>query len=316
MKMNNYQFSNGKKPPKIKKSYNPFMFIAEAFKNLWRDRVMSSASILVLASCLVLLGCFSLLVVNINLNMNKLISLNEIVVFLDYDLEEDKVKELGNKIEKLDNVESIEFVSKNQGLESMKDDYVGFEDAFDEIISKGDNPLADSYRIKYKDNSKVTTLVYKLMEMEEEGVRKVNSRLDLATSLESFKNGISVVFIGFLAVLFVVSVFIIINTIKLAVNSHMEEIRVMKYIGASDWFVVVPYVIEGTIIGIFSSIIAYACQWYIYFSMEKMVETDIKMIELIPFGDIAIVVGASFILVGVVTGIIGSCISLHKNLQA
>lgn len=303
-----------KQPPKMKKSYNPFMFIAEAFKNLWRDRVMSVASILVLASCLVLLGCFSLLVVNINVNMEKLVSLNEIVVFVDYDLPDDEVQYIGQKIRVLDNVESVEFISKDDGLESMKADYAGFEDVFDEMKESGDNPLSDSFRIKYKDNSKVTTLDYNLRQIE--GVRKVNNRLDLATSLESFKNGISVIFIGFLIVLFIVSVFIIINTIKLAVNSHMEEIRVMKYIGASDWFIVVPYIIEGTIIGIFSSVIAYLFQWYIYYSLEKMVATDIQMIELASFGDIGGIVALAFLAVGILTGVIGSCISLHKNLQA
>lgn len=303
-----------KQPPKMKKSYNPFMFISEAFKNLWRDRVMSVASILVLASCLVLLGCFSLLVFNININMNKLVSLNEIVVFVDYDLSDDEVQYIGQKIRVLDNVESVEFISKDDGLESMKADYAGFEDVFDDMKENGDNPLPDSFRIKYKDNSKVTTLDYNLRQIE--GVRKVNNRLDLATSLENFKKGISVIFVGFLAVLFIVSVFIIINTIKLAVNSHMEEIRVMKYIGASDWFIVVPYIIEGTIIGVFSGVIAYFSQLYIYFSLEKMVKSDIQMIELVSFGDIGGIVAIAFLVVGILTGIIGSCISLHKNLQA
>jgi cell division transport system permease protein len=303
-----------KQPPKMKKSYNPFMFIGEAFKNLWRDRVMSTASILVLASCLVLLGCFSLIVVNINVNMNKLVSLNEIVVFVDYDLSAEDVEYIGQQIKVLDNVESVEFISKDSGLDSMKEDYIGFEEVFESMKESGDNPLSDSFKIKYIDNSKVTTLDYNLRQID--GVRKVNNRLDLATSLENFKNGISVIFIGFLGVLFIVSVFIIINTIKLAVNSHMEEIRVMKYIGASDWFILVPYIIEGTIIGIFSSMIAYIAQWYVYYSLEKMVSSDIKMIELVPYGDIAGMVALAFLAVGILTGIIGSCISLHKNLQA
>ena len=311
--MNNNMTSK-KHPPKMKKSYNPFMFIGEAFKNLWRDRVMSTASVLVLASCLVLLGCFSLLVVNINTNMNRLVSLNEIVAFVEYDLSAEEVEFIGQKIRVLDNVDSVEFISKDEGLDSMKADYAGFEDVFDSMKESGDNPLSDSFRIKYKDNSKVTTLDYNLRQIE--GVRKVNNRLDLATSLENFKNGISVVFIGFLVVLFIVSVFIIINTIKLAVNSHMEEIRVMKYIGASDWFIVVPYIIEGTIIGIFSSAIAYLAQWYVYFSLEKMVASDIKMVELMSFGDIGGTVALAFLAVGILTGVVGSCISLHKNLQA
>lgn len=303
-----------KKPPKMKKSYNPFMFVGEAFKNLWRDRVMSLSSILVLASCLVVLGCFALLVYNININMEKLVSLNQIAVFADYDLSEDKVAEIGEQIEKLDNVESVEYISKDEGLDSMKEDYAGFEDIFDKMKEEGDNPLPDSFVVRYKDTSKVTTLEYNLKQID--GVMKVKNRLDLANSLESFKNGISLILVWFFAVLFIVSVFIIINTIKLAVNSHMEEIRVMKYIGASNWFIVVPYIIEGVIIGVFSSAIAYVVEWYIYFNMEKMVSSDIQMVELMSFGDIKGVVVLAFLAVGVLTGIIGSCISLRKNLQA
>ena len=182
-----------KQPPKMKKSYNPFMFIGEAFKNLWRDRVMSTASILVLASCLVLLGCFSLIVVNINVNMNKLVSLNEIVVFVDYDLSAEDVEYIGQQIKVLDNVESVEFISKDSGLDSMKEDYIGFEEVFESMKESGDNPLSDSFKIKYIDNSKVTTLDYNLRQID--GVRKVNNRLDLATSLENFKNGFSVIYI-------------------------------------------------------------------------------------------------------------------------
>ena len=196
----------------------------------------------------------------------------------------------------------------------MKEDYAGFEEFFDDMNERGDNPLSDSFRVKYKDNSKVTTLDYNLRQVE--GVRKVKNRLDLATSLDNFKNGISVIFIWFLVVLFIVSIFIIINTIKLAVQSHMEEIRVMKYIGASDWFIVVPYVLEGTIIGIFSSIIAYIAEWYVYYSVNKMVSADIQAIELMPFADIQTIAIIAFLGVGVLTGIIGSCISLRKNLQA
>lgn len=302
------------KTPKTRRKYNPFMFISEAFKNLWRDRVMSTASILVLASCLVVLGCFSLLVVNININMDKLVSLNEIVVFAEYDLDEATVEKIGEEIKALDNVKSVEFVSKKQGIEELKETYPSYESLLNSIEASGDNPLADSFHVKYEDNSKVTTLDYNLRQID--GVLKVNNRLDLATQLENFKNGISVVFVWFLAVLFIVSVFIIINTIKLAVNSHLEEIRVMKYIGASDWFVVTPYVIEGIIIGVFSSLIAYVIEFYIYYSMNKMIASDIKMIEMLSFDSIGVTVALAFLGVGVLTGVIGSSISLRKNLQA
>ncbi len=304
----------GKQPPKMKKRYNPIMFVGEAFKNLWRDRAMSVASILVLASCLLILGCFALIVLNINVNMNKLVSLKEITILLDYDMPKERVDEIKAEVEGLDNVTSVEYISKESGLESMKADYPDFAEIFDEMNENDDNPLPDSLKITYEDTSKVTTLDYRIRQID--GVMKVKNRLELATDIENLRQGVSVVFIGFLIVLFIVSVFIIINTIKLAVNSHMEEIRVMKYIGASDWFIVVPYIIEGTIIGVFSGGIAYLCQWYIYYSIEKMVALDMQMIELVPFGELGNILLLAFAGVGVLTGVIGSCISLQKNLQA
>ena len=383
-------------PVKVKKSYNPAIFVGEAFKNLWRDGIMSLASILVLASCLVVLGCFALLVFNINVNMNNLASLNEIVAFTEYDVTEEGAIALGEEIKKLDNVESVEFISKTQGLEDLKATYPEFSDLFDEF-EEGDaqdtekapettpevtdteaapdtqmpadtsdvaddtaeaapsdadstpadsepvdsepvetapadtqpeapavtepseepankNPLAHCFRIKYKDNSKVATLEFNLDEME--GIRKVSNRQDLAMTLENLKDGISMVFVWFLVVLFVVSVFIIINTIKLAVNSHMEEIRVMKYIGAANWFIVIPYIIEGTIIGIFSGVISFLVEWGIYYKLASIISGDAPIIELISFDTIRLPVALAFIGLGVLTGVIGSCISLRKNLDA
>ena len=383
-------------PVKVKKSYNPAIFVGEAFKNLWRDGIMSLASILVLASCLVVLGCFALLVFNINVNMNNLASLNEIVAFTEYDVTEEDAIALGEEIKKLDNVESVEFISKTQGLEDLKATYPEFSDLFDEF-EEGDaqdtektpettpevtdteaapdtqtpadtsdvaddtaeaapsdadstpvdsepvdsepvetapadtqpeapavtepseepankNPLAHCFRIKYKDNSKVATLEFNLDEME--GIRKVSNRQDLAMTLENLKDGISMVFVWFLVVLFVVSVFIIINTIKLAVNSHMEEIRVMKYIGAANWFIVIPYIIEGTIIGIFSGVISFLVEWGIYYKLASIISGDAPIIELISFDTIRLPVALAFVGLGVLTGVIGSCISLRKNLDA
>lgn len=383
-------------PVKVKKSYNPAIFVGEAFKNLWRDGIMSLASILVLASCLVVLGCFALLVFNINVNMNNLASLNEIVAFTEYDVTEEDAIALGEEIKKLDNVESVEFISKTQGLEDLKETYPEFSDLFDEF-EEGDaqdtekapettpevtdteavpdtqtpadtsdvaddtaeaapsdtdstpvdsepvdsepvetapadtqpeapavtgpseepvnkNPLAHCFRIKYKDNSKVATLEFNLDEME--GIRKVSNRQDLAMTLENLKDGISMVFVWFLVVLFVVSVFIIINTIKLAVNSHMEEIRVMKYIGAANWFIVIPYIIEGTIIGIFSGVISFLVEWGIYYKLATIISGDAPIIELISFDTIRLPVALAFVGLGVLTGVIGSCISLRKNLDA
>lgn len=290
------------------KRYNIFYFIGQALSGLWRNGVMSFASIAVLMSCLVVIGGFTLLVETININLDQFGVLKEIVVFCDTDATEEEIVEIGEKIGKLDNIESIERVTKAEGLEYMKSKYEVYADVADEV-----NPLPDRYDITYIDNDKVSELDYQLRQID--GITKVNNRFELATTLENFKSGIMLVFVWFLIILAVVSIFIIINTIKLSVFSRRNEISIMRYVGATGWFISLPYVFEGIIIGLFASVCAYFIEWYIYSYIETLVMTDLQMISIMQFSEIGNIVLIGFIALGVVTGIIGSCISLSKYLK-
>lgn len=290
------------------KRYNIFYFIGQALSGLWRNGVMSFASIAVLMSCLVVIGGFSLLVETINLNLEQFGVLKEIVVFCDKDATEDEIVAIGDKIGKLDNIEKIERVTKEEGLEYMKSKYDVYADVTNEL-----NPLPDRYDITYIDNDKVSELDYQLRQID--GITKVNNRFELATTLENFKSGIMLVFVWFLIILAVVSIFIIINTIKLSVFSRRNEISIMRYVGATGWFISLPFVFEGIIIGLFASVYAYFIEWYIYSYIETLVMTDLQMITIMQFSSIGNIVLWGFIGIGVVTGIIGSCISLNKYLR-
>ncbi|MBR7185785.1 MAG: permease-like cell division protein FtsX [Clostridia bacterium] len=293
--------------------YNPFYFIGQAFKSLWRNNVMTIASILILASCLVVLGSFALLVADLNLNLDNLGLMNEIAIYLDPDLEEARVDEIYHQLREMDNVDSITYVSKTQGLEEMKQDYAEYSDLF--VIAEGEeNPLPDMFYITYEDVSRVTTLEYQLGEIE--GISKIIFRLDLAMQIDTFKSGVSLIFIWFLVLLFVVSIFVIINTIKIAVHSRRNEINVMRYIGATRTFIITPFVLEGVIIGLAAGGIAYLAEWYIYTYIEQIVTEKIRMIEVYPFSELSMPVLLGFLLIGIVTGAIGSSISLHRNLNA
>ena len=244
--------------------YNPFYFIGQAFEGLWRNGVMSFASIAVLMSLLVVTGGFTLLVANINKNLDEFNSIKQIVVFCEQDATDEEIAVLGDTIGKLDNIEKVQHVTKKEGLEKMKAEYEAYSD-----VSEEDNPLPDSFVITYIDNEKVSDLDYQLKNLD--GVVKVNNRLDLATKIESFKRGVMLVFAWFLVILGVVSFFIIMNTIKLSVFSRRNEISIMQYVGATGWFISLPYIIEGIIIGIIASVAAYFIEWYIYFYIEEMV---------------------------------------------
>ena len=276
------------------KRYNIFYFIGQALSGLWRNGVMSFASIAVLMSCLVVIGGFSLLVETINLNLEQFGVLKEIVVFCDKDATEDEIVAIGDKIGKLDNIEKIERVTKEEGLEYMKSKYDVYADVTNEL-----NPLPDRYDVTYIDNDKVSELDYQLRQID--GITKVNNRL--------------LVFVWFLIILAVVSIFIIINTIKLSVFSRRNEISIMRYVGATGWFISLPFVFEGIIIGLFASVCAYFIEWYIYSYIETLVMTDLQMITIMQFSSIGNIVLWGFIGIGVVTGIIGSCISLNKYLR-
>ena len=165
---------------------------------------MTVASVLVLTSCLTLLGCFGMLFENLNSNLKRLRMLNEMVVFVDYDLSGDDVNRIYNQIKELDNVKSVDYVSKDEALEDMKKTYPDYPDLFQTLEENGDNPLADSFIVTYINNDKASDLEFELHAID--GINKVNNRLELANEVEGLKNGISFVFLWFFILLLLVSV--------------------------------------------------------------------------------------------------------------
>lgn len=295
------------------RAYNPFYFLGQAFKSLWRNGVMTAASIFILTSCLIVLGSFGILVADINLNLDNLGLMNEIAIYLEPTLSDEEVEEIYTSLRTMENVGDITFISKEQGLEEMRQDYADYSNLF-EIAEGEENPLPDMFYITCEDVTKATTLEYRLGEIE--GISKTIFRLDLAAQIDSFKSGVTLVFAWFLVLLFVVSIFVIVNTIKIAVHARRHEINVMRYIGATRTFIITPFILEGMIIGLLSGVIAYFAEWYIYTYIEQVVATEIRMLEVYAFSDLAQYVLLGFLLIGTVTGAIGSSISLRRNLNA
>lgn len=294
------------------KRYRLSYFLGQSFKGLWRNGIMTIASIMVLVSCLVVMGSFWLLLQNIDANLEQLGLLNEIVVFIDAKKTDEEVAEIGSQIRALDNVADVTFVSKEQALEEERERYAEYTDIYNMVAE--DNPLRDSFVIKYIDNAKVATLDYQVGQID--GVARVNDRLDIAVTIEKLKSGISMVLIWFMVILFVVSIFVIINTIKLAVHSRRTEITIMRYIGATDWFVILPFIFEGILIGLVSSGLAFLIEWYMYGYVVTMIGENFNMLTILSFGDIRATLAIAFVGIGVVTGIIGSTISTRRYLKA
>lgn len=288
--------------------------MGQSFKGLWRNGVMSLASITVLISCLIVIGSFALLTMNININLEKIGLMNEIVVFVDENKTPEEVSAIGEQIRALDNVAEVRFISKEQALEEEREKYDEDNSGLFDILEGDENPLRDEFVITYSDNSKASTTVYQVEHID--GIAKVNFRLDLVNTIEKLRSGISLVLIWFMAILFAVSIFVIINTIKLAVHSRRAEITIMRYVGATEWFVILPFIFEGIIIGLISSGLAYLVEMYMYGYVVSMMSENFKFLTIISFESIRWQLLWAFLGIGVVTGIIGSTISTRRYLKA
>jgi len=301
------------------KKYSIIFFIKQSLNGLFMNSIMSITSVFILTSCLILTGCFSLLAININLNMQQIDSLNKIVFFIDtnYESEED-IERIKESIQELDNTESIRFISKDEALQNLKEKYEAFAGLFEdkELFSKviKDNPLSHSIEIEYKNIDEVGTLDYQLRCIK--GCGKIKNQLDIADFIQNLKNIVMLVFVWFLAILFIIAIFIILNTVRLSVHSRRTEISIMRYIGATNFFIIIPFLLEGVIIGLVSAIIAYFAQSYIY---TGLVTTLIKMntwLKFVPFDDVNSILLIGSVLIGVICGLFGSGISSRRYLKA
>ena len=147
-------------------------------------------------------------------------------------------------------------------------------------------------------------------------MRKINSVYKVAKTIDNLKSGVMLVFIWFLVILFVVSIFVLSNTIKLAVYSRKNEITVMRYVGATNGFITYPFIFEGIIIGGAASALAFAIQSYIYTYVVKMAATDMQMISILTYKEVYPLLIVGFLAIGILTGVIGSVASLNKYLKS
>lgn len=292
----------------------PLYFTGEALKGMWRNKRYSIATILVLVGCLILIGSSFLIYKNVDYNMEKLGLAKEIVVYIDSEKTDEEVTAIGERIAALDNVdvEGLEFISKEAALAQEADKYAQYGDLLE--VLEEDNPLRDSFVIPYLSNEGVSTLVYQLNQID--GIAKINNRLDLAGNIENLKNGILFVLVVFMAILLVVCVFVIVNTIGLAVMARADEIVIMRYIGATGRFIAMPFIIEGIIIGLISSIVAYFAQSFIYNYLVVSIGGSFSIIDTCPYSLVKYTILAGFVVTGLFCGIVGSFLSMKKYLKA
>ena len=284
--------------------------IKEGFRNTWTNRMMSIASICVLMSCLVLIGSASMIFLNIDSLLGKIEEENVIMVYITDDATPDDITNMQNEITACGNIKSVEFISKESAWQEQLNTMEKAQAEFFTQISS-DIPLPNAYKVTVENLDKFDETVNKLKKIQH--VDTIRENKNLAKKLVALRQGITVISFVIIAVLFVISVFIISNTIKLTVYSRRLEISIMKSVGATNSFVRLPFVVEGIILGISLGFV-----WGLYELAVKEfsdILSSFNGLGFLKFTDYALPMLGIFVAIGVLTGVGGSIITMSKYLN-
>lgn len=294
-----------------------FYSIGQGIKNIFRNGMFSLASIATMSACIFMFGIFYILIANVNVMVQSVEEGVAITVFFEPGLEETRIKEIGEDIEKRTEVKEVIYVSAEEAWESFKDVY--FKGNEEYAAGFTDNPLAEhaNYEVYLKDVSQQTGLVTYLRSIE--GVREVKQSQAVADTLTEFNKILSLVSTGIILILLCVAVFLINNTVAVGISVRKEEIGIMKLIGATDFLVRFPFVVEGIIIGLvgaaiplgllfvlYDKIMLYVAEKFSFVgSFMEFVQPQILFQGLAPIA----------ILLGVGIGFLGSLWTVRKHLK-
>ncbi len=284
----------------------------EGFKNIWINRLLSVATIVVLISCLIIVGSGTLIYLNINSLLDVIEGQNIVMAYVNDDADEYATQLLGVELQKLENVRSVEFVPKKEALERQ---IASYGENIDILEGLPDDILPDAYKITVEDLELFDDTVAKIKKLD--NVLDIQENSVLAAKLANIRDAVTYVSIGIVAVLFFVSLFIVSNTIRITIFNRRLEISIMKAVGATNAFIRWPFIVEGVLLGVISAVIALAVEYGVY-SLASIWFGNI----LIPLGGqpvnfldcIWIILGV-FAFIGVFIGSFGSAISLNKYLK-
>lgn len=293
--------------------------IKQGIKNIQRNLLFSLASIGTMVACLFLFGIFYAILINMDYEMKDIQKTLTVSVFFEEGSSDDQIANIGNEIKKLENIDTINYVSADVAWKGYVEDvYKGDQEYVDSVFGE-DNPLenSSSYTITLKDVSRQDVTVKQLEEIS--GVRKVNSSDVTAKSLNAVINLLSYISIGVSSILLLVSLFLISNTITIGISVRKEEIAIMKLIGAKDIFVRASFLFEGIFIGLLGSVIPLIIMYFVYTAMtgylaEHFVLID-NMIEFVPVGKVFIGLAPISIVMGVGVGFFGSLFTTKRHVK-
>ena len=295
--------------------YSVFSYlIKEGFKSTFKQKKMTSASIIIMCATMFIFGLFFVIGENVNSVITQIESQQGIQIFIKEDATDADIETLGNQIRAINGVNRVTFVSKEDALNSMKTT-LGDESLFEGWDEE--NPFPASYFVTLTDlsfNDEVQSQINKL-----DNVDEIESENTTINRLQSLANGIQITTVIILVLLIIISIFIISYTIKLTVHARRREISIMKYVGATNSFIRGPFIVEGIIIGVISAIITLVILGLAYNAVMGKIGDSILIQEmgfgLLSFSEMFYLVLTVYLVLGVGIGVLGSTISMRKYLK-
>ena len=281
--------------------------LKEGIRGIFLHGFMSFAAVCVTVACLLIVGSFSCLVYNINLMVEELNKTNEVLVYVDAELSDAEAKSIGTKLNTMDNIYQAKFVSREEALDNFLAEHDG-DSAFNGVEAED---LRHRYVVTLEDNSLLEETTAQIQKVD--GVAKISAAYELAEGFSTLQNIIHVVSVAVIAVLLLVSLLIISNTVKLAMYDRRDEIAIMKMVGATNGFIRLPFIVEGFTLGMLGASIAFGLEWLVYNALVNWMNgMAINIITLVSFRELLVPMIITFAAAGLFVGVVGSWTSIRK----
>ena len=295
---------------------NVSYLIKKGVSSVWKNFIMSFASFSILLVSLLQVSVTVLIYMNVNIVMQNIEDTNEITIYVKDGVSDAQREKISSLLNSNNNLADVKYISKEQGLENFKENM----GEYSELLSYLDeNPIPETFLARVKDLSSIKLTVNAISSID--GVEQVKAPYDFAGALINIKNTFTIIIAAILITLVVVSIIVVSNTIRTSVFSRRNEISIMKYVGATDSFIQLPFFVEGTFIGILSGAAAWGLTWFIYDSVFSLFTDNLSLWEmfgffdLIPFSSISPFVLLINCAAGAFLGAVGTVISTGKYLK-
>ena len=280
----------------------------EGLRHIFTHGFMSFAAVCVTVACLLIVGSFAILAYNLDIMVEDLNKTSEILVYVDSSLSDAEAKSIGTKINMLDNVLQATFVSREEALQKFVADHQN-DSAFSGVQAQD---LRHRFVVTLEDNSRMEETDGQLKQIP--GVANTSAAYELAEGFSTVQDVLHIVSYAVIAVLLVVSLLIISNTVKLAMYDRRDEIAIMKMVGATNGFIRLPFVVEGFTLGMMGAILAFGLEWAGYDALiQKIAAVDaLQLFNFVSFHELLIPMVVVFAAAGMFVGIVGSWTSIRK----